>query len=133
MENAVLKAQRVNGTSLPNLNQYRTDVRAWHVTSSANQIHITATVDYMVNARNSFTVAYVSDVNTDGSLTTKYEIDPKVEAKFLPHIEIDLRLIPQLSRMRWLGLGQSTLTQMRAPQVSLGCGQPGKVQPMQMV
>jgi beta-galactosidase len=35
----------------------------------------------------------------------QYAVDPKIEAPFLPQLEIDLPLASQLSRMRWLGLG----------------------------
>ncbi|HMF52905.1 MAG TPA: glycoside hydrolase family 2 TIM barrel-domain containing protein, partial [Edaphobacter sp.] len=105
MENAVLHAQGVDGKNLPDLNQYKVTVRDWSVNQAANHVHITGTAEYIVDAGNSFAVAYTYEVNSDGSLTTKYEIDPKIAAKFLPQAKINLPLVPQLSRMRWLGLG----------------------------
>lgn len=105
MEKAVLHAKGVASDSLPDLNQYKVSVRDWKIEQTPTQIRITGTAEYFIDAKNSFTATYTYDVHADGSLTVRYAVDPKIEAPFLPQLEINLPITSQLSQMRWLGLG----------------------------
>jgi beta-galactosidase len=105
MEKAVLFPRGSATKELPDLNNSRVTVRNWKVEQSRGEVHLNAIAEYVVNTANSFSVDYTYDVHYDGSLTVQYAVDPKLEARFLPLIEINLPVSPQLSQVRWLGLG----------------------------
>jgi beta-galactosidase len=105
MEKSVLYPRGVTPKNLPDLNAYKVTVRDWKVEQTPSNIHITGTADYFVDEKNSFTTTYTYDISSDGGLTLRYAIDPKIEATFLPKLELNLPIASQLSRMRWLGLG----------------------------
>jgi beta-galactosidase len=105
MENAVLYPRGTARKDLPDLDKYQVTVGNWRVERNAEKVRLSGTALCVVDAKNRFAVDYIYDVHADGSLTVQYAIDPKVEATFLPMLEVTLPITPQLSRMRWLGLG----------------------------
>jgi len=90
---------------LPDLNAYRANVSRWKVDQKGEAVLIDADVEYVVDAKNRFSVAYHYEVRPTGELHVRYSIRPKVQAKWLPYAGIELQLAPGLDHLRWLGLG----------------------------
>ena len=104
MEKAVVFAHAPK-KEFPDLAAARVTVSNWKVEESATGIHLSADADYQANAANSYSVRYAYDVHPDGSLTVQYWLNPRIEAPFLPVLEMNLALPRSLTKMRWLGLG----------------------------
>jgi beta-galactosidase len=62
-------------------------------------------VDYVVDRANRFTIVYDYAIRASGELSLRYRVSPTVQAKWLPHVGMELQLAPSLERLRWLGLG----------------------------
>ncbi len=87
---------------VPDLNAYKASVSSWTATPDGT---IKAVVNYAIDAKNHFQVAYDYAVGTDGSLTVKYVVTPEVTAPTLPFVGMTATTAPELKKLRWLGLG----------------------------
>lgn len=87
------------------LNKFTPTVNSFKVDTSNGKVSIHADVNYVVDAKNSFAVAYDYDVNPTGKLDVRYSVMPKVQAKWLPHVGMDMQTSKDLGNMRWMGLG----------------------------
>lgn len=90
---------------LPDLNRYTTNVKQWNVQENPTSVIIQATVEYVINEKNSFTANYQYQIGVDGQLFVHYEIVPKVESSSLPIVGMALQTVPELEKLHWLGLG----------------------------
>jgi beta-galactosidase len=90
---------------LPDLNAYKATVSDWSVTPGADGVAIRATVNYAVDDKNHFRVAYDYAVGNDGSLSVKYVVTPEVTVPWLPFVGMVATTAPALKQVRWLGLG----------------------------
>lgn len=97
---------RGNKISKPvNLNQYKPLVKEWNIEESNNKIVIQTKVEYTVDIKNRFIVAYNYSITNDGKLCVRYEIQPEVEMPWLPIIGMSLKSSKELTEIRWMGLG----------------------------
>jgi beta-galactosidase len=90
---------------LPDLNRYRTVVREWHVSQTAEEVRVEAVADHIVDPKNRFTVSYRYSVHADGNLAIHYSVQPQVQATWLPFVGLTIQTAPELTHLRWLGLG----------------------------
>ncbi len=89
---------------LPDMNQYRTTVRVWSVDKTDAAVRITAEIQNVIDAQDSFTARMVYTILNTGSLSVHYVVEPHVRAPWLPHVGISLQTA-NLGSVRWLGLG----------------------------
>lgn len=87
---------------IPDLNAYKPSVSSWAVTPDGT---IKAVVNYAIDDKNHFQIAYDYAVTSDGSLSVKYVVTPTVTAPWLPYVGMIATTAPRLKRVRWLGLG----------------------------
>lgn len=102
-ETSIIGSKRVH--ELVNLNQYTPSITEWNVEDGGDRVIIHAKVKYTVDDKNHFTTIYRYAVQPDGQLNVRYEILPDVEAPWLPIVGMSLQSVPELSNVRWLGLG----------------------------
>lgn len=102
-EAALLRGQKIS--KLVDLNRYTTLVKEWNIEESNSKIVIQTKVEYTVDKKNHFSVAYNYSIATDGKLYVRYEILPEVEMPWLPIIGMSLKSSEELTQIRWLGLG----------------------------
>ena len=91
--------------NLPDLNQYHTIVRAWHVAESADEVRIEAVADHIVDQNNHFVASYSYSIHRDGVLSIHYSVQPQVQAQWLPFVGMTVGTEPEMKHLRWLGLG----------------------------
>ena len=103
-ERGVLKREN-QAPDLPDLNRSTVSVREWRVTPAGDSARIHAVVDHVVDAANRFTVTYDYTIGATGEIDVRYAVAPQVQAKWLPHVGLELQAAPGMDRLRWLGLG----------------------------
>lgn len=104
MEKIIIREKKMPADT-PDLNKASVAAHDWKVDQASGSVRLSGTAEYMVDARNSFTVQFTYQIRDDGSLTEHYQVLPKIEAAFIPKVEMNLGVSPELARMRWLGLG----------------------------
>jgi beta-galactosidase len=90
---------------LPDLNNYHTVVHSWKITPSADEVRIYADADHIVGAKDHISVSYTYVIHQDGVLSVHYVVHPRVQARWLPLVGMALHTTPDMSHVRWLGLG----------------------------
>ncbi|RVU02297.1 glycoside hydrolase family 2 [Novosphingobium umbonatum] len=90
---------------LPDLNSFTPSVTQWRVNRSKDSVTIHAVVDYRVDAQDAFNVTYDYDITSAGTLNLRYRLAPQVRAQWLPYVGLDFQTAPDLTQLRWLGLG----------------------------
>ncbi|HSC55282.1 MAG TPA: glycoside hydrolase family 2 TIM barrel-domain containing protein [Phnomibacter sp.] len=92
-------------SKLPDLNKYNTKAKTWKLQENSDNVCVETTVEYTVDAKNSFTVQYKYLITMDGKLTVQYAILPHVETPRLPIVGMSLQTAPKLKDLHWVGLG----------------------------
>ncbi|OAM90428.1 glycoside hydrolase family 2 [Termitidicoccus mucosus] len=80
---------------------------SWNIAESANAgaVRITATVEYRADDRNIARATYNYTVTNTGVLRIALEIEPKLDALFIPEAGVEFSLGKNLNRLTWLGYG----------------------------
>ncbi|WP_207764296.1 beta-galactosidase small subunit-related protein [Flavobacterium alvei] len=87
------------------LNHYKQSVTAWNIEENQSNVVINATVNYLVDGKNQFTVIYKYIIEANGRMNVHYQIQTKVTAPCLPIVGMAVDAVPELNRLYWLGLG----------------------------
>ena len=91
--------------SLPDMNRYTATVKTWKVEQNASDVTIRTEVNYIIDKNNHFDITYSYTINQQGKLSVHYKLTPSVQAAFLPIVGMNIRTVPVLEQLHWLGLG----------------------------
>lgn len=102
-EYSVIGKKDANGAT--DLNRYTQSVIAWKLEENQTSVVINATVNYLVDSKNQFTSTYRYTITADGKMDVQYQIQAKVTVPSVPIVGMVAQSAPELSNLRWLGLG----------------------------
>ena len=87
------------------LNRYTQSVNNWEIKETSKSIVIVANVDYVVDNKNHFIVKYIYCIGDNGKINVHYSILPSVGVPSVPIVGMQLKSVPELQSLYWLGLG----------------------------
>lgn len=77
----------------------------WNLDESADAARITAKVEYRADALNTAIATYTYTITNTGVLRVAFEVEPKLDAPFIPELGLEFSIGKTLSRLTWLGYG----------------------------
>ncbi len=77
----------------------------WEIGESSDAIRITASVEYRADDRNAAIATYTYTITDTGILRVALEVEPKLDAPFIPETGLEFSIGKNLTRLTWLGYG----------------------------
>lgn len=102
-ESTISGARQVRSAEI--LARYTASVVSWEMDDNSENVIINAKVKYTADENNQFTAAFRYTVGNDGRLSVHYEILTSLNIPWIPVVGMVVKSEPELSNIKWLGLG----------------------------